>query len=206
MSKMQGHLETVKDGVLPPDEQTVDTIYQQVRHVVKLVDGLRLLVLADAGVIHPDRQSSSIEDLLSQAAEAFRPTGEFKSVSLDTQLLGRLPLVTIHPLRWSPICWITLYFTLRRAEVVTTSAQEINEAVLVDTGSGIPPNNLDLLFDRFYRTDPSRARTTGGSGLGLTIAKQPIEALGGSISVESKPNEGSHFFFVLPLGDKELQS
>ena len=96
---MQGHLETVKDGVLPPDEQTVDTIYQQVRHVVKLVDGLRLLVLADAGVIHPDRQSSSIEDLLSQAAEAFRPTGEFKSVSLDIQLLGRLPLVSIHRTR-----------------------------------------------------------------------------------------------------------
>ena len=90
--------------------------------------------------------------------------------------------------------------------MVTISAQEINEAVLVDTGSGIPPNNLDLLFDRFYGTDPSRARSTGGSGLGLTIAKQPIEALGGSISVESKPNEGSHFFFVLPLGDKELQS
>jgi signal transduction histidine kinase len=76
----------------------------------------------------------------------------------------------------------------------------------VVTGSSIPPNNLDLLFDRFYRTDSSRARSTGGSGLGLTNAKQPIEPLGGSISVESKPNEGSHFFFVLPPVDKELQS
>ena len=52
LSNVQGYLEAVKDGVLPPDEQTVDTIYQQVRHVVKLVDDLRLLAQSDAGVMH----------------------------------------------------------------------------------------------------------------------------------------------------------
>ena len=92
--------------------------------------------------------------------------------------------------------------------MVTISAQEINGAVLVNvvnTGPGIPPNNLDLLFDRFYRTDPSHAHSTSGSGLGLTIPKQLIEAHGGSIGVESKLNEGSHFFFVLPLVAQEPQ-
>ena len=93
--------------------------------------------------------------------------------------------------------------------MVTISAQEINGAVLanvVDTGPGIPPNNLDLLFDRFYRTDPSRARSPAGYGLGLTIAKQLIESHRGRIGVESKLNEGSHFFFVLPLVAQEPQS
>jgi two-component system sensor histidine kinase BaeS len=117
-SNVQGYLEAVKDGVLPPDKQTVDTIYQQVRHVVKLVDDPRLLALADPGVTHLDHQSSSIEDLLSQTAETFRPTAAFKGVSLEIQLPRPLPLVSMDLTRIAqgpPICWITVNST-RRAE------------------------------------------------------------------------------------------
>jgi signal transduction histidine kinase len=60
---------------------------------------------------------------------------------------------------------------------------------------------MDLVFERFYRVDPSRTRSTGGTGLGLTIAKQLIEAHGGSIGVESAVGQGSRFYFNLPLGD-----
>jgi signal transduction histidine kinase len=60
---------------------------------------------------------------------------------------------------------------------------------------------MDLVFERFYRVDPSRTRSTGGTGLGLTIAKQLIEAHGGSIGVESAVDQGSSFYFNLPLGD-----
>jgi two-component system sensor histidine kinase BaeS len=117
LSNVQGYLEAVKDGVLPPDKQTVDTFYQQVRHVVKLVDDPRWLALADAGVTHLDHQSSSIEDLLSQTAKTFRPTAAFKGVSLEIRLPGRLPLVSMDPTRIPqvpPICWII--YSTRRAE------------------------------------------------------------------------------------------
>lgn len=68
-----------------------------------------------------------------------------------------------------------------------------------DTGEGIPPEHLPYVFDRFYRVDKSRSRLTGGVGLGLAIAKQLVEAHGGSIQVQSTVGQGSIFTFTLPV-------
>ena len=68
-----------------------------------------------------------------------------------------------------------------------------------DTGPGLTPQELSQVFDRFYRVDASRARSTGGVGLGLTIAKQLVEAHGGTIIAESTLGGGSRFGFELPL-------
>jgi signal transduction histidine kinase len=68
-----------------------------------------------------------------------------------------------------------------------------------DTGPGLSPEDLERVFDRFYRLDPSRARATGGAGLGLTISRQLVEAHGGSIRAESEVGHGATFSFFLPL-------
>ena len=73
------------------------------------------------------------------------------------------------------------------------------EVTVADTGPGINPQDLPLVFERFYRVDPSRARTTGGAGLGLTIARQLVETHGGTIRVDSQSGEGARFSFTLPL-------
>jgi len=70
---------------------------------------------------------------------------------------------------------------------------------VTDTGEGIAPEDLPYIFERYYRADRSRGRTTGGSGLGLTIAKRLVEAHGGTIGVESKLGEGSRFWFTVPV-------
>ena len=84
------------------------------------------------------------------------------------------------------------------AERAETSAR----VTVADTGAGIPADELDLVFERLHRVDPSRSRTTGGAGLGLTIAKQLVEAHGGSISVDSTVGGGSRFTFELPLSPR----
>ena len=81
---------------------------------------------------------------------------------------------------------------------VTLEAETVSVSV-TDTGPGIAPEDLERVFDRFYRVDPSRARATGGAGLGLTIARQLVEAHGGSIRVESEPGKGATFGFSLPV-------
>ncbi|MBM6860275.1 sensor histidine kinase, partial [Clostridium saudiense] len=68
-----------------------------------------------------------------------------------------------------------------------------------DNGIGIEPEHLKNIFKRFYRVDSSRARKTGGVGVGLTISKSIIEAHGGHINVKSKLNKGSEFIISLPL-------
>jgi signal transduction histidine kinase len=75
---------------------------------------------------------------------------------------------------------------------------EINISV-ADTGEGIKAEELPNIFERFYRVDKSRTRATGGSGLGLTIAKRLVEAHGGRIDVESQWGKGTRFTFTLPF-------
>ena len=75
-----------------------------------------------------------------------------------------------------------------------------------DTGEGIAPEDLAQVFERFYRVDPSRSRTTGGIGLGLTIARRIVEAHGGTIRAESTPGEGSNFVVDLPLESHEART
>ena len=82
------------------------------------------------------------------------------------------------------------------AEVIGMSVTKVTVA---DTGVGIPPGELSQMFERFYRVDPSRTRSTGGAGLGLTIDRQLVEAHGGTIHVESEPGNGRRFVFDLPL-------
>jgi len=75
------------------------------------------------------------------------------------------------------------------------------EVFVRDTGMGIPPEDLPRLFERFYRVDKARSREMGGTGLGLSIVKHLVAAHDGSIRVESRPNEGSTFFFTLPVDE-----
>ena len=92
-----------------------------------------------------------------------------------------------------------------RVEVRLDEAAIAKATVTVsDSGEGIPTQELPNIFERFHRVDPSRARSTGGAGLGLTIAKQLVEAHGGTIHTESDLGQGSRFVFELPLGDVGL--
>jgi two-component system phosphate regulon sensor histidine kinase PhoR len=92
---------------------------------------------------------------------------------------------------------------------ITISAKESGnyvEVTVADTGEGIPAEELPNIFERFYRVDRSRSRRTGGSGLGLTIAKRLVEAHGGQISVESEPGKGSRFIFTIPKSSDLINS
>ncbi len=75
------------------------------------------------------------------------------------------------------------------------------EVAVTDTGGGIPAEDLPYIFERLYRVDKSRARATGGSGLGLTIAKRLVEAHSGRIEVQSERGKGSRFIFIIPRAE-----
>jgi two-component system sensor histidine kinase BaeS len=75
------------------------------------------------------------------------------------------------------------------------------EVSVADTGEGIPSEDLPYIFERFYRVDKSRSRATGGSGLGLTIARRLVEVHGGRIEVQSELGKGSCFTFTLPVSE-----
>jgi signal transduction histidine kinase len=206
LSNIQGYLEAVRDGLLQPDIDTIDTIYQQVLHLAHLVEDLRLLALAEAGTLRLDRELDSLEEVLKRSMEAVRPRAEARVISLSLEIPSDFPLVEMDRTRIAQVVGNLLENAIVHtpqdgrvtvmAEVMGTRAARVTVA---DTGAGISGEDLSQVFDRFYRVDPSRNRSTGGAGLGLTIAKQLVEAHGGTIHVESEPGKGSRFVFELPL-------
>jgi len=130
-------------------------------------------------------------------------------VTLKLEAPDNLPLVQADEQRIAQVLFNLMSNALRHTPTggtITASAELRDERVLVsvrDTGTGIPAEDLPHVFERFYRADRSRARATGGSGLGLTIARQIVEAHGGQIWAQSWLGAGSTFAFSLPLPAEE---
>lgn len=208
---IQGYLEAIKDGLLEPDQATIDTIHRQVLHLGTLVEDLRLLAQAEGGVLHLDRQPDSLDDVARRAVEGCRVRAEAKGLKLIYVAGEGLPPVSIDRLRIAQVIGNLLENAIQYTETdgtitVRTHANGPNWVTLSveDDGEGIPPEALPLVFERFYRVDPSRARSTGGTGLGLTIAKQLVEAHGGSITAESNYGRGTTVSFTLPTVEENL--
>ena len=147
--------------------------------------------------------------------EAFRPRAAAAGVNLELEFADGLPDVTVDATRVAQIIGNLVDNAVVHTPAggtVTVAAGALAAGALADvrtgdgtvyvsvtdTGAGIAPDDLEQIFDRFYRTDPSRSRATGGSGLGLTIARQLAVAHGGALTVESTLGKGSRFICALP--------
>ena len=191
--------------MVEPNEETIDTIAGQASLLSRLVEDLRVLALAEAGSLSLDLQPDSLEEVLRGTVESFGPRAEAKGVNLSLDVSPGLPMVEMDRARiaqvTSNLVENAIFHTpdggrvSLTARVVGTHA----EVSVEDTGPGMGPEELPLVFERFYRVDPSRSRATGGAGLGLTIVKQLVEAHGGTIRAESTPGAGSRFIFELSL-------
>jgi signal transduction histidine kinase len=145
-----------------------------------------------------------VGDLLRDAQVNFGPQADDRGVTLALDLPADLLQVTADRRRIAQVLGNLLTNALRHTPqggCVTLSATATAGAVqlsVVDTGAGIPPEDLPYIFERFWRGEKSRSRVGGGSGLGLAIAKQLVEMHGSSITVESALGVGSTFRFTLP--------
>ena len=211
VSNIQGYLEAVRDGLMQPTPDTIDTIHQQVLHLTRLIEDLRLLALAEAGALRLDLMPDSMDEVLCRSMEAVRPRAEVRGISLAMDSAPDLPLVEMDRTRIAQVVGNLLENAITHTPEggnVTVLAEATGGAAVrvtvVDTGPGMSESDAGLVFERFYRVDPSRARSTGGAGLGLTIARQLVEAHGGSIHAESEIGAGSRFVFELPVGQAGL--
>ena len=210
LSNIRGYVEAVRDGVLEADAETIESIHRQTMYLSKLVEDLRLLAETEAADFQLDLEPGLLEEVVSRSVEAFRPQAQSKAIELAfnagadrAELSGRL--VSIDRTRIEQVMNNLLQNAVEhtteggRIDVSVAESDETVSVTVADTGEGITSEDLPHVFDRLYRADPSRTRSTGGAGLGLTIAKQLIEAHGGTIRVESTEGEGSRFTLTLPL-------
>ena len=206
LSNIRGYVEAVRDGVLEPDPETLGTIHQQVLYLTDLVDDLRLLAETEAGDFGLNREPGSLFEAVRTSVEAVRARAEAKGVALEIDLPSESPSLEFDRTRMSQVVDNLLDNAIRHTPAggTVTVSGGVGPAVATvsvgDTGEGIPAEAIPFVFERFYRVDPSRSRSTGGAGLGLTIARQLVEAHGGSIRVSSAAGEGTTITFDLPLG------
>ena len=205
IANIQGYLEAVRDGLLPPDEATIASLLGQTANLGRLVQDLALVAQAEAGALRIDPQPAPLAPVLRRALDAFAARAEAKGVALSADLPQDLPPALIDAARVNQAAAVllenALIHTPQGGRVTLTVRAGVDSIAVsvADTGAGIPAADLPYVFDRFYRTDPSRSRATGGVGLGLTIAKQLIEAHGGTITAESQEGAGSVFTLTLPI-------
>ena len=205
-SNIQGYMEAIQDGVFQPTPETIATIHEQALLLSRLVEDLRLLAQVDAGELQLQLSQTGVEGLVQSCVAVLRPRAEAKGVALGIDVAETLPELDLDPARIAQALGNLLdnaFTHTPEGGRVMVSAQASAggvEVAVADTGTGIAPEDLKRVFDRFYRADPSRARSSGGTGLGLTIARRLVEAHGGSIEVESVVGQGSRFTISLPAG------
>jgi len=205
LSNIRGYLEAMRDGVIEPDADTIRSLDEEATLLSRLVDDLQELSLAEAGELKLVCQVENIGELIKQTVAGVQAQATAKSLSVSVDLPDKLPPVNIDSHRVSQVLSNLLEnsvaHTARGDAITVTAKQKDNylEVAVTDTGEGIPAEDLPNIFERFYRVDKSRARTTGGTGLGLTIAKRLVEAHGGKIEAHSELGKGSRFAFTLPL-------
>lgn len=205
LANIQGHIEAMQDGLLEPDTETLNTVHNQALYLNRLVGDLGLLAQTEAQELRLIKAPESIGDMIARVADAFRPRAEASSIRLGSDVPVGLPDLALDRVRIEQVIGNLVENAIRHTPpggTVTVSASRHDDVVRVtvaDTGSGIPADALSRVFDRLYRVDPSRGHETGGAGLGLTIARQLVEAHGGVIWAESEEGAGSRFGFDLPL-------
>jgi len=215
LSNIRGYLEGIQDGVVKADEATLKLIYEEVQLLSRLVEDLHELALAESGGLSLDKQACDLRELAQDVASAMGYRIAAKGLKLKLELPELLALVSVDRQRIGQalrnLIDNAISFTPEGGEVTISVERTGNDVSvsITDTGTGIPPEDLPYIFERFYRVDKSRSRASGGSGLGLTITKRLIEAHGGRLTVESTPGKGSRFTFTLPAygeGDKSDSS
>ena len=189
---LQGRIEGLLDGVYPRDETHLAELLEETRHLSRLVEDLGTLARAEAGALELRKEIVDLGDLIRDVAAALpRPI----AVEIPTDL----PAVEVDPVRIRQVLLNLLANALRYTPeegVVSIEAQARSQRILIrvrDTGSGIAPEDLPQIFERFQKGSDSR-----GSGLGLAIARKLVLAHGGDIGIESAPGKGTEVTVSLP--------
>ena len=205
LSNILGYLEAANDGLVTPNQALVSNLFEEATLLNHLINDLQELAEADAGHLRLDITTIRLDEILQSAVDNFTPIVQKLGIQLSCDFSSDLPTVKADSQRVAQILrnlvGNALDYTPPEGKI-TLKAQEDKSFVrieVIDTGTGIEAEHLPYIFERFYRADPSRARTSGGSGLWLAIVKQLAEAQGGQVGVESATGKGSTFYFTLPI-------
>jgi signal transduction histidine kinase len=205
LSVQQAHLEALEDGIYPLTIENLRPILEQNQNLVRLVDDLRTLSLADSGELTLERTRTDLVQLTAKVVDRYRLKSREKDVRITFSSPDEPLVARVDPQRVEQIAVNLLSNALRhsppgeRIEVKLEVQDDQLVLTIRDRGEGIPEDELPLIFERFYKSKISRDQDKAGTGLGLSISQKLAQAHGGSIRASNHPDRGAVFQFQLPL-------
>ena len=204
LTVMRGYLEELADGRIDGSPELYLRLIKETRRLERLIHDLQELSKAEAGYLSIDPQSLQLYPLLASLIERFTDQLLEEGPILELKCPRDLPTVLADRDRTEQVLVNLLGNAIRYTETgsITVEAAKINRQIWIsvtDTGVGIAESDLPFVFERFWRADPSRSSHSGGTGIGLAIARRLVELQGGRIEVISELGKGSTFRFCLPI-------
>ncbi len=204
LTSLQGYTEALADGVVEPTPEMLRTIHEEIVRLSRLVEGLDRLARGEAGLPPPAREAIDLAVLAARAAELQAPELGRRRITLRVDAPDRLPTLLGDPDGLGQVLGNLMQNAARYADdggevsiTLSSSGGRVRCAV-ANSGAEIPADELPLIWERLYRVDPSRARTSGGSGIGLAIVRQIVAAHDGAVGASSV-NGRTEIWFDLPV-------
>lgn len=198
LTTLKTHIEAFIDGVWEPTSDRFKVFYEEIERLTKMVDNLRNLAKLEQININLNKSTVNLSRELERIIDTYKPLYIKKSYKLTSDIEPNI-IAIIDVDKFKQIMNNLIsnsYKYLNTKGKVKVELKKENEKIVIkviDNGIGIPKKDIPYIFERFYRSDLSRNKDTGGSGIGLTITKAFVEAHGGRIYLESKVNEGTTF-------------
>lgn len=199
LAVLQGHLESMLDGVEEPAPDKLFSMQEEVMRLTRLVGDLRDLSLAQVHRLELHLQPVDLDEKVERAADMLEPLLEEKKLRFVKELAPGLPVRQLDPDRLNQILYNLITNAIRYTHpgtlilLKTEPAGDRVRLTIADEGPGIAPEDLPHVFEQFYRGDKSRNRASGGSGIGLSLAKSFVEAQGGTITARNRNQGGAEF-------------
>jgi two-component system sensor histidine kinase BaeS len=200
LTVVRGEIEAMIDGVHDPDPDHLEGLLDEVRVMERLVEDLRTLSLAEAGELSMHPEPTDLSALVGDVVDSHRSAADRSGVVTHISCDEALGEVDVDPVRIREVVANLIVNSLRAmpdggalSVRVRGTSHDLAEIVVEDTGVGIPAADVEHVFDRFHKGDSSE-----GSGLGLTISRDLVEAHGGSIAMSSDTGSGTTVTVTLP--------
>jgi two-component system sensor histidine kinase BaeS len=203
LTNLKSHLEALLDKVWEPTDKMLTNFYEEIERLIKLVEGLNDIAKLEQTNLNLNKSKFNLSLELEKVITSFEPLFANSNSKIISNLVSNVE-VFMDKDKFTQVMYNLLSNSLKylneNREVLVTLKNEKNTIIMeiVDNGIGIPEKDLPFIFERFYRTDESRNKNTGGSGIGLTIVKSIVEAHKGTIYVKSTLGKGSTFILTLP--------
>lgn len=209
LTSIRGYLEAMQDGTIPPEmyEKYIGIVLNETDRLIKLTNSLLSLNNLNTQGMVLEKKNFDINELIRGSIATFEGKCRDKKIAIELTLTGEDMIIYADKTRIGQVLYNLIDNAIKfshNSSIIKVSTSEKNNKLFVsvkDSGIGIPKDSINLVWDRFYKTDLSRGKDKKGTGLGLSITREIIRAHGENINVISTEGAGTEFIFSLPISE-----